>query len=189
LTRPERLWTRREVIAKRCPVPRESGLYGWFFRSGRLPVPTNGCAAVGDWLFLYLGISPSRPVSPTGKPTRYTLRHRILFHMKRNAEGSTLRLSLGCLLADRLGIELRRVGSGSRMTFGPGEAALSNWLEENARITWTLHPRPWDVEPALIERLSLPLNLKGNESHPFRAELSAIRRRARERARSLPVMR
>ena len=45
-----------------------------------------------------------------------------------NAYGSTLRLTLGCLLADQLGIELRRVGSGTRLTFGDGEQALSEWM-------------------------------------------------------------
>lgn len=30
--------------------------------------------------------------------------------------GSTLRLTLGCLLAEQLGIQLRRVGSGARVT-------------------------------------------------------------------------
>jgi hypothetical protein len=51
-----------------------------------------------------------------------------------NAEGSTLRLTLGCLLADELGIELRRVGSGKRFTFSTGEKRLSEWMEANARI-------------------------------------------------------
>jgi hypothetical protein len=42
-----------------------------------------------------------------------------------NAEGSTLRLSSGCILAEQLGIQLRRVGSGKRLTFGTGEQRLS----------------------------------------------------------------
>ncbi len=46
-------------------------------------------------------------------------------HYAGNAEGSTLRKTLGCLLADELGIELRRVGSGTRKTFVDGEHRLS----------------------------------------------------------------
>ena len=49
-----------------------------------------------------------------------------------NAEGSTLRRTLGCLLAEQLGIELRRVGSGRRFTFLRGEQALSGWMAQNA---------------------------------------------------------
>jgi hypothetical protein len=38
-----------------------------------------------------------------------------------------MRQALGCLL----GLELRRVGSGARMTFGrDGETALNAWLED-----------------------------------------------------------
>ena len=40
--------------------------------------------------------------------------NRIRYHFRGNAEGSTLRLTLGCLLIKPLGIELRRVGSGKR---------------------------------------------------------------------------
>jgi hypothetical protein len=45
--------------------------------------------------------------------SRQSLRTRIRYHFRGNAAGSTLRLSLGCLL----GLALRRVGSGARMTY------------------------------------------------------------------------
>jgi len=45
------------------------------------------------------------------------MRERIPYHYKGNAEGSTLRLTLGCPLSEELDIELRRVGSGKRVTF------------------------------------------------------------------------
>ncbi|MFF3911407.1 GIY-YIG nuclease family protein [Streptomyces sp. NPDC001848] len=58
-------------------------------------------------------------------PTRTStqnLRKRVRYHYRGNAAGSTLRLTLCCLL----GLELRRVGSGNRLTFGKsGEASLS----------------------------------------------------------------
>jgi hypothetical protein len=109
--------------------------------------------------------------------------------MRGNAEGSTLRLTLGCLLQEKLGIELRRVGSGSRMTFTiPGEEKLSAWLDENAFVCWYVHPRPWEPEEELIRIIPLPLNLQGNKSHPFHPVLSAIRSKAKEKARSLPVV-
>ena len=48
------------------------------------------------------------------------MRERIPYHYQGNAEGSTLRLTLGCPLSEELDIELRRVGSGKRGTFAEG---------------------------------------------------------------------
>jgi len=191
LSEPERLWSRAEILlpSARCPVPREGGVYGWFFRSIPEPVPTNGCLQNGNLTLLYLGISPQAPPANGRPPSRQTLLHRIRYHMRGNAEGSTLRLTLGCLLQEKLGIELRRVGSGSRMTFTiPGEEKLSAWLDENAFVCWYVHPRPWEPEEELIRIIPLPLNLQGNKSHPFHPVLSAIRSKAKEKARSLPVV-
>lgn len=101
---------------------------------------------------------------------------------ERERVGSTLRLTLGVLLSDRLGIALRR--EGTRHTFGTdGETRLSLWMGDHARVAWYLTPEPWDVEPIIIRSVSLPLNLRGNESHPFHATLSSRRSLARALAR------
>jgi len=55
------------------------------------------------------------------------------------------------MLADRLGIELRRVGSGGRLTFTDGEPVLSRWMAANALVSWEASDRPWEVEDALID--------------------------------------
>ena len=102
-----------------------------------------------------------------------------------NAEGSTLRLTLGCLLSENLGIQLRRVGSGNRMTFAAGEQALSQWMDENAFVAWFVCETPWEAEFALLGKLSLPLNLDQNRNHNFHSTLSALRKSAKERARNL----
>lgn len=106
--------------------------------------------------------------------------------LHRNAEGSTLRKTLGILLADELGIELRRVGTGTRMTFGTGEQALSMWMSHNAFVSWIVDPEPWILEAQLIAELDVPLNLEGNAHNAFHPELSAARSRAVGHARSLP---
>jgi hypothetical protein len=72
---------------------------------------------------LYIGIG-SRPPAKNGRTSKRTLRTRLRQQNALNAAGSTLRLTRGCLLAQQLGIELRRVGSGKRMTFGAGERIL-----------------------------------------------------------------
>ena len=87
--------------------------------------------------------------------------------MRGNAEGSTLRLSLGCLLADDLGIKLRRVGSGKRLTFSAGEERLSRWMGENARVAWHVCDEPWKLEARLISSVNLPLNLDLNTANTF----------------------
>ena len=109
------------------------------------------------------------------------------YHYQGNAEGSTLRLTLGCPLSEELDIELRRVGSGTRMTFALGEEGLSQWMTDNAFICWEQDDAPWVRERQLIEKLPLPLNLDANKSNPFAATLSGLRHSAREVARQLPV--
>jgi hypothetical protein len=39
-------------------------------------------------------------------------------------------------------LELRRVGSGHRMTFGAGEDMLSQWMGEHAFVCWTAVASP-----------------------------------------------
>lgn len=100
-----------------------------------------------------------------------------------------MRLTLGCLLSQQLGIGLRRVGSGRRRTFGSdGETRLSSWLDAHAFVAWLPHPTPWELEDELIRALSLPLNLHGNRHHPFHHTLSAMRIAAKQRADALPIL-
>ncbi len=187
LLEPAKLWTRSEVLSRPCPVPHVAGVYAWFFHTIPDGIPTEGCLRIGELMLLYVGISPKAP-PVTGTPSRQTLRTRIRYHFRGNAEGSTLRLTLGCLLSHSLGIELRRVGSGLRMTFGAGEQILNEWLEQNARVAWLTCGEPWRVEEELIRSVSLPLNLDQNRNHRFHAVLSEMRRAAKMRARELPVM-
>ena len=183
-----RLWSRAEVLARPCPVPREPGVYAWYFRQIPPGVPTEGCVRCGSDTLLYLGIAPKAPPTNGATPSRQRLSHRIRYHYRGNAQGSTLRLTLGCLLAGELGIALRRVGSGHRLTFVDGEAALSQWMGENAFVKWMVEPAPWTLEERLIRELCLPLNLDQNSAHPFHTVLTETRRRARSRARELPIL-
>jgi hypothetical protein len=188
LLTPPRLWSRDEVLARPCPVPREPGVYAWYFREIPPGVPTEGCVRCGPYTLLYLGIAPKAPPTNGAAPSRQRLSHRIRYHYRGNAEGSTLRLTLGCLLAKDLSLELRRVGSGKRLTFAAGEAALSTWMGANAFVTWLVDPMPWNLEERLIRERCLPLNLDQNDAHPFHAVLKEVRRQARARARELPVL-
>ena len=188
LLSPPSVWSCTEILSKDCPVPRQPGVYAWFFKKIPPQVPVDGCRLLDNMTLLYVGISPKEPPRIGSGPSKQTLRSRLQYHYRGNAEGSTLRLTLGCLLAERLGIQLRRVGSGKRMTFTiRGEEKLSAWMEVNAFVNWVVVDEPWKLEDHLIRTLSLPLNLQDNGKHPFYPVLTEIRRRAKERARQMPI--
>ncbi|MGV0635910.1 GIY-YIG nuclease family protein, partial [Mycolicibacillus trivialis] len=156
-----------DVFMRPSPIPAEPGVYGWWFRRLPAAIDVSRCERQGDLTLLYAGISPSRPPA-NGKPaSRQNIRKRVTYHFRGNAEGSTLRKTLGCLLAEGLGIELRRVGSGTRRTFGAGEALLSQWMADNALISWITVTEPWVLECELFNTLDLPLNLQGNTHNSF----------------------
>lgn len=151
-------------------------------------MPIENCHVVDGAVLLYVGISPKRP-SADSTASRQTLRTRVRYHYRGNAYGSTLRLTLGSVLADQLGISLRRVGStGGRLTFGGGEAVLSEWMNEHARVCWLVDAQPWLAETRILGDVDLPLNLDQNARSGFHAQLSRARARQREQARNAPVL-
>lgn len=182
-------FTRDEVFSKPCPVPASPGIYGWWFRAIPEGIDASGCQHRDGLTLLYTGISPNRPPTNGKPPSSQNLRQRIRYHYSGNAEGSTLRKTLGILLADELGIELRRVGSGKRRTFGTsGEVALSRWMSDYALVSWVIHPQPWTLEEELIGTLDVPLNLQGNARNGFYTTLKQRRAEAEQKARDLPVL-
>lgn len=179
LSNKDSAMTRAETLATRRTLP-PSGIYSWWFDDLHDLVPHQGTAADGAWAMLYVGISPARPSSKSN------LAARLSQHLSLNAEGSTLRLTLGVLLGDRLGLNLRRVGSGKRLTFHCGEAKLSSWLDNHALVNVLGLSEPWRVEASVIDGFVLPLNLEHN-THHFGTTLAEMRSAARQRARMLPA--
>ena len=184
-------YTRDEVFGEPDPVPSEAGAHGWWFRDIPGGIDVSGCEQRDGWTLLYVGISPGPPRAD-GKPqTPQDLRKRIMYHFganNANADGSTLRKSLGVLLGDELGFALRRVGSGKRQTFAGGEAVLNQWMAENAAVSWVLHPEPWYLEAKLINALNLPLNFQDNDRNAFASELKRRRREAAVKAGKMRVL-
>jgi hypothetical protein len=188
LLQPEQLHE-ISVLHRSSSIPRLSGIYAWYFTEIPPGVPIQECHRVLDHTLLYIGIAP-KETRGTTKPSRRTLHHRIYQdHIRGNAEGSTLRLTLGLLLSKRLGIQLRRVGSGRRFTFtNVGEQILDGWMASNAKVVWAVSDKPWKIEKALLaSSLSLPLNLQGN-NHLFGSHLLQIRRAAKDTANLLPIV-
>jgi hypothetical protein len=187
LIHPSRVWSRQEVLAKPCPILKQPGVYAWYFREVPPCIVADGCIKYENLYLLYVGISPTSPRKNGKPPSGQTIYDRIRYHYNGNAAGSTLRLTLGCLLSERLGIELRRVGGGKKMTFWAGEKALSEWMGENACVTWVHHDQPWVLEEELIHELFLPLNLDMNRRNVNHPVVSGIRSKAKAKARDLPV--
>ena len=186
LLRPTRLWSRTDVLSRPSPVPLAPGVYAWWMKEVPMGLDTAGCLTKDELTLLYVGISPKRP-SATGTASAQNLRTRIRNHYRGNADSSTLRLTLGCLLGPDLGIRLYRVGGGKRMTFCEGEVVLSDWMAENAFVSWIESPEPWVVESDLITSVNLPLNLDRNLSSPSLEFVRATRRAAKETARRSPT--
>jgi len=92
LTDPSVFYSRPEVLSKPSPVPAERGLYAWFFKEVPGITPMDGCIVKDNLTLLYVGISPKNDTSTQN------LRKRITYHYQGNAEGSTLRQTLGVLL-------------------------------------------------------------------------------------------
>jgi hypothetical protein len=160
-------------------------LYAWYFSDVPQIVSTEGCLAVDGRTLLYIGIAPDKASKPN---SRQSLKSRIRYHYRGNAEGSTLRRTLGVLLTEKSGFPLRRVGSGKRITLThAGERYLDEWMGRNAFVAWVACPEPWVLERALLGRFSCPLNLKDNDHHSFAAVLKRMRIEALLRARDLPI--
>jgi hypothetical protein len=173
---PAHLYSRAEVLSNPCPVSKAHGVYALFFKEVPPGVPVEGCLTHEGVTLLYIGSSPDK--KGTTNATQ-TLQQRVRYHFNGNADGSTLRRSLGILLAKQSGFPLKRVGSGKRMTLtSKGEQWLDQWMEENAFVTWVEDDKPWDLENELFHTLPLPLNIQGNKHHPFAAELTRIRTEA-----------
>ena len=103
ISNPASMHSCDKVLSKPCPVPAKPGVYAWFFKDIPGALPTTDCVTKEGLTLLYIGISPKNAFSSQN------LRRRITYHYRGNAEGSTLRLTLGVLLSGEIGYPLRRV--------------------------------------------------------------------------------
>lgn len=173
---PEKIWSRDEVLARPSPIPSKGGLYFWWFKHIPAIVPLENCLEFNGLKLLYIGIAPDGRTKPN---SRSTLRKRIKNHFRGNAACSTLRKTLGILLANESGFPLRRVGTSHRLTFTHlGEQWLDDWMQDNAFVSWVEHDMPWVLENKFINSFSLPLNIQGNDHHKFKSTLSHLRSQA-----------
>lgn len=182
-------FTREQVFSEPSPVPNAPGAYGWWFRTLPEAVDATGCEVRDGLTLLHVGISPTPPPANGKRPVSQDLHKRIRYHFggaRGNADGSSLRKTLGVLLAAELGLELRRVGSGKQITLAGGESVLNQWMSDHTLVSWVVRPEPWVFEEELTANLVLPLNLQGDTA--FHTELKRLRRDAVVKANKLRVL-
>jgi len=172
----ERIVPVTRIAAGEVVVPKEPGVYAWYFEPSKLGIRSGYYEVLADGLaLLYSGTVPGR------KGSRGNLRDRLRNHIKNTARQSTLRLSLGALLLDKLSLEPRKRPDG-RVDFGSTERILSEWITQHGAVSWVCGPDPWQMEGNLLKSLGVPLNLHRNEGHPFFHFLAGARTHAREKA-------
>ena len=169
-----------DIVSGEQTVPQKTGVYAWYF--DLLPsVPENRYYGLGEWKLLYVGVAGRTPSSNA------TLRTRIVScHLNGHASISTLRYSLGCLLAETLRLSLAKMpGSKNCVWFGDeGEKHLSEWILRHARVSWFESDTPTEAEAAALRTYgaALPLNIDGNPRNSFGKTLSKLRSAMKKQA-------
>jgi len=165
--------------------PRAPGAYAWFNDALPPSVPDEGLLDREGMQLLYVGIAPRAAGGGDRDPLRTSLAPRIDYHFSGSADASALRMSLGVVLADSLGLVLELHPDGERFTWGgPGEADLSAWMREHMRVSWLRHPRPWEVSDMAFRNEVLPLNLQAQDPTEFQRSLAERQEALQARARA-----
>lgn len=157
---PSVLYYPKELIDNPSLVPRERGIYGWYFDVLPPTIPGDRkYIEVDGYKLLYIGISGRQN---NGKGD---LRRRLINnHLGKHSTGSsTLRRTLGKLLADELA--LMKYPKGDRYWFGTdGEQSLRNWMIKHTRVAFHSAVSPSEDEELILLKLGLflPLNKAGN---------------------------
>ena len=165
------------LLANLGLVAEKPGLYFVFFRNGiELLTRTDYFALSSDvplrtdaGHLLYIGA------------TTQGLRTRIKQHLKGDGRVSSLRRTVGVMLADEL--QLRVHLGRMNFHFGEGEERLTRWLCDNTLIS--VHPtkNPMGAEKFLIGTLSTPLNITARRTHPYAKHLMNLKALCKKRAR------
>jgi hypothetical protein len=174
LLRPERLYSVSELRDAPTLIPKEAGVYAWWFSKVPPKVPTEQTALRDGRRLLYVGIAPRKP-SLAGSISDSTLRNRLLNHCRGPLASSTLRRTLAVLLKGDLDLIITPTKARKIKMPPEHEARLTQWMDENARVVWLTNSTPWEIEDHLIEgEVRLPLNIRGS-TDPFAKALSTMR--------------
>ena len=122
------------------------------------------------YYLLYVGIAKGQ-----------SIKERIVDKHLHSAHVSTLRFSIGSLLAHKHNVVPFPNAKSGKFAIDEAwdvEGRISRLIQENAMLSWVESKQPEVVERALLgdyKRVSFPLNIRGNRQHPFCSTLSEIR--------------
>lgn len=158
---PQTYQTQSPTVIRYRPdvIPQEPGVYIVQCRDAQL-LEDLGLAGTSQPHAVYIGRSSK-------------LRQRLSAHF-RSATTSNLRLSLGLLLADRLGLKAEVADVGSAMWFRE-ERPLTDWIDENLDVSFATTADPGPVEIDLIRTLQPPLNIHLRHGRPSAVRLGLAR--------------
>ena len=103
--------------------------------------------------------------------SRRSVRSRIASNLSMQAKGSSLRWSVGCILARYL--DLKAV---DLEDFGEGEVLLRQWISNNALFAIIPTNEPFHLERSLIRLFQTPLNITHRKSRPLSKHLMHLRK-------------
>lgn len=186
LIHPDKLIPISDVIANPTQLPAHPGAYAYYVDVELPLVPIKECHKHNGLYLVYVDSSPQdEPVGLTQR--KGDVKKRVTGDTRRDARASTFRRSLGCLLADELGLQLRRINKNT-VTFHNGEKTLSEWIANHVSVALIEVPSPWVVRNALHQNLFIPLNHTTGNKHPFHDELIDLRNKATQLAKELPIV-
>lgn len=152
-------------------LPSEPGTYFVFFDSGQLLLERSG----------YLEFDQSYPFNLDGFDLLYvgatadSLRLCAMQQVVGDSRSSSLRMTVGALVADDLNLD--PVGDDSRtyFNFGDGERRLTEWLCAYTRVAVHVTDQPFVVEKMLLRSLTVPFNISDRKRHPYSKYLTNLR--------------
>jgi hypothetical protein len=159
------------VMASTDLVPDEPGIYLLAFATTQRFLEKVG----------YYEFDERRPLTIGGYEACYagatlgSLRNRVLDHLRRGSEASSLRQTVGALLSQDLGLDVVGGEQRSSFHFGDTEHRLTAWLREHCLVGYLVCDNPFEVERDLIRSIPLPLNISERKRHPFSRYLLSLR--------------
>jgi len=159
-------------------LPDMRGAYFWYFRKiselfmedmmDMLHLQT--VRKHNEYLLFYVGIAEGQ-----------SIRERVVDKHLNSAHVSTLRHSIGSLIAHKLNVPPFPNAPAGKFAIEEKwniEGRISRFFEEHAMLSWVETDQTREIENSLLgdyRRLSLPLNIKRNRNHPFCRTLCDLR--------------
>ena len=168
----------RNLRMNKSILPKQRGVYAWFFETAPDQVPTRGCLRREGMYLLYIGTAGA---DLRKKGNLY--RRLGASHLSGNERRSTLMQTFAAVMSELSGPAIAKLEpKGLKYhTSKSGEMAMREWMDLNTAVCWIEHPAPAEVEAELIDRYRTPLNIEF-AAHPFAPLLSEKRIRRRKEA-------